>query len=439
MGRLLLVCLASAALLSACTTTSNDAGDPDSSMRGRHVPIPSPTPTEKFLRGTPAPLEASDKLAVEKYGAWLDGFEAVSFDTEYEPSLGALVVEPLEGLAESYPGQSESISDSLQVVSDSISNGYDYLDDGTDKHQQAADILDSAAADLVSTTKVILKEAENLELSTGYRLGGTRVQDETTTANSTTVLRWIDGDTVLTSQGIVRVVGIDTPELSERCSKAFEAVDAVEEFAPAGTNVKLVNPESVDDTDKYDRLLRYVTLSDGTDVGYSLLLNGLATARYDSRDGYDWHPRELAYREDAVGVEDQSFCGWGLAAAVGLALAADDKDDDNGDHHRLLLLDGFTHVFDDSHENFSSTVTRATKVRAAEEKEKVAAAEREAERKRRAAKESSSSSSSSTSKSSSPSKSESQSSDSGGQDLSGYTGCRAYAPGGKTWKPIPCP
>lgn len=28
--------------------------------------------------------------------------------------------------------------------------------------------------------------------------------------------------------------------------------------------------------------------------------------------------------------------------------------------------------------------------------------------------------------------------DSGGSDLSGYTGCRKYAPGGKSWTPIPC-
>jgi micrococcal nuclease len=35
--------------------------------------------------------------------------------------------------------------------------------------------------------------------------------------------------------------------------------------------------------------------------------------------------------------------------------------------------------------------------------------------------------------------SSSSSGSSGSVDLSGYTGCRRYAPGGKTWTPIPCP
>lgn len=35
--------------------------------------------------------------------------------------------------------------------------------------------------------------------------------------------------------------------------------------------------------------------------------------------------------------------------------------------------------------------------------------------------------------------SSSSSSSSGSSDLSGYTGCRRYAPGGQTWTPIPCP
>ena len=49
-----------------------------------------------------------------------------------------------------------------------------------------------------------------------------------------------------------------------------------------------------EDTDKYGRLLRYVDV-DGVDVGQAMIEAGLATARYDSRDGYGRHDREDAY------------------------------------------------------------------------------------------------------------------------------------------------
>jgi endonuclease YncB( thermonuclease family) len=60
--------------------------------------------------------------------------------------------------------------------------------------------------------------------------------------------------------------------------------------------VRLVNPASVDDRDHYGRLLRYVRVGDGRDAGLNQIRKGLAHARYDSRDGYDWHPMQRAYR-----------------------------------------------------------------------------------------------------------------------------------------------
>jgi hypothetical protein len=51
-----------------------------------------------------------------------------------------------------------------------------------------------------------------------------------------------------------------------------------------------------DDRDRYGRLLRYVEIADGTvDVGAHLLVDGVAVARYDSRDGYGHHDREATY------------------------------------------------------------------------------------------------------------------------------------------------
>jgi endonuclease YncB( thermonuclease family) len=51
----------------------------------------------------------------------------------------------------------------------------------------------------------------------------------------------------------------------------------------------------VQDRDTYDRLLRFVVV-DGRDAGLALIRSGHAVARYDSRDGYDPHPREERYR-----------------------------------------------------------------------------------------------------------------------------------------------
>ena len=51
---------------------------------------------------------------------------------------------------------------------------------------------------------------------------------------------------------------------------------------------------SDEDRDRYGRLLRYVNVGD-VDAGLRLIKNGLAIARYDSRDGYGYHQREPVY------------------------------------------------------------------------------------------------------------------------------------------------
>lgn len=102
----------------------------------------------------------------------------------------------------------------------------------------------------------------------------------------------VDGDTIRLSSGTyVRLIGIDTPEVGE-CGydAARTALDRM-----VGPNAKLPNPPSVDDKDRYGRLLRYVRVA-GRDTGLVLIRRGLATARFDSLDGYDWHPQQDRYR-----------------------------------------------------------------------------------------------------------------------------------------------
>lgn len=111
------------------------------------------------------------------------------------------------------------------------------------------------------------------------------------------VIRWIDGDTVETTKGTVRLIGYDTPERG-KCGYV-KATKRARQIAPVGSRVTLGNPRSVDNRDRYDRLLRYVSKS-GRDVGLVLIRDG-AKARYDSTDGYDRHPKQARYhRADAA-------------------------------------------------------------------------------------------------------------------------------------------
>jgi endonuclease YncB( thermonuclease family) len=107
------------------------------------------------------------------------------------------------------------------------------------------------------------------------------------------VLGWIDGDTVETTAGRVRVIGYDTPERGDCRYEAATAVAA--RLAPPGSTVLLVVEPANDDTDRYGRLLRRV-VAGGRDVGIALIRSGYAVARYDSFDGYPGHSREQDYR-----------------------------------------------------------------------------------------------------------------------------------------------
>jgi endonuclease YncB( thermonuclease family) len=113
------------------------------------------------------------------------------------------------------------------------------------------------------------------------------------------VVEVIDGDTIsVTVDGVaekVRLIGIDAPEMAS-CGGP-EARDHLAALLNAGI-FTLTEGGDGEDRDRYDRLLRYVT--DGTpgpgfDAGRSMLADGYAIARYDSRDGYGRHWLEDDY------------------------------------------------------------------------------------------------------------------------------------------------
>jgi endonuclease YncB( thermonuclease family) len=104
------------------------------------------------------------------------------------------------------------------------------------------------------------------------------------------VTRVVDGDTLRLSNGeTVRLIGIDTPEAG-RCA-ADRATDTLIQLVH-GKQVRLRGSD--EGRDVYGRLLRYVDVG-RHDAGLRLIKNGLAVARYDSRDGYGHHPRERIY------------------------------------------------------------------------------------------------------------------------------------------------
>jgi endonuclease YncB( thermonuclease family) len=110
-----------------------------------------------------------------------------------------------------------------------------------------------------------------------------------------TVFNVVDGDTidVRHADGAVervRVIGIDTPERGE-CN--FSSATSAMQALVGGREVVLSNGAR-DDRDRYGRILRYVDV-DEIDAGLTLIEDGLAIARYDSRDGYGSHPRESGY------------------------------------------------------------------------------------------------------------------------------------------------
>jgi endonuclease YncB( thermonuclease family) len=117
----------------------------------------------------------------------------------------------------------------------------------------------------------------------------------------TVVTQVIDGDTVVAGGRHVRLIGVDTPE---RDSCGYEAATQAMRRMVEGRRVVLSNPGSVQDRDTFGRLLRFVDVG-GRDAGLAQIRSGLGVARYDSRDGYDPHPREELYRradQETVGV-----------------------------------------------------------------------------------------------------------------------------------------
>lgn len=128
------------------------------------------------------------------------------------------------------------------------------------------------------------------------------------------VVRVLDGDTldVRLASGArerVRVLGIDSPELRSGECYAAQATAAARRFA-LGKRVRLDGDRTQATRDRYRRLLAYVRLPDGADLGRTLVAEGFAAVLVVNGRSF---LRVVPYRSAEKVARDQRLGLWGCA------------------------------------------------------------------------------------------------------------------------------
>jgi micrococcal nuclease len=147
--------------------------------------------------------------------------------------------------------------------------------------------------------------------------GSTTATTDTTAATGTTttgsgresaVVAFVnDGDTLRTTSGKkIRLLQIDAPELHGDCfGKA--ALSALRQLTPKGTPITLVRDPSLDQTDRYGRLLRYVLVHE-TNVNIALVQGGTASP-YFFRNERGLYASELLAAVEKARAEKLGYWG----------------------------------------------------------------------------------------------------------------------------------
>lgn len=99
------------------------------------------------------------------------------------------------------------------------------------------------------------------------------------------IVRYVDGDTIVVNMNgtdeTIRFIGIDTPETHKpntpvQCYGPAAAAHTQNTIKAAGGKVRLVSDSLSTNRDRYNRLLRYVYLPDGTDLNELNVQEGYA-------------------------------------------------------------------------------------------------------------------------------------------------------------------
>ena len=127
------------------------------------------------------------------------------------------------------------------------------------------------------------------------------------------VSRVVDGDTIRVmiegEEKVVRLVNVNAPESVDPRREVecmgMEASEMMKELA-AGKRVRLEKDETQQDKDRYGRLLRFVFLEDGRDVGLEMIRLG-----YAQSTPYGSEPHVYLEKYDAA-AEEAREAGLGL-------------------------------------------------------------------------------------------------------------------------------
>jgi endonuclease YncB( thermonuclease family) len=157
---------------------------------------------------------------------------------------------------------------------------------GSADDQPAADDVSSEVEGTIDDNGSSLADEDKVEDEDR----GDRASEPKKRKKTYVVVHVVDGDTLDLRNGrTVRLAGIDAPEVGQCGYKRARNTLA---GLVLGKRVSLA--ASDEEQDQYGRLLKYVDVGK-TDAGLRLIKSGLAIARYDSRDGYGYHPREPRY------------------------------------------------------------------------------------------------------------------------------------------------
>ena len=134
------------------------------------------------------------------------------------------------------------------------------------------------------------------------------------------VTRVVDGDTLVVlidgKEEKIRMIGINAPESVDprRKVECFGKEASAElHMLLDGKSVELVADATQDDRDKYDRLLRYVILADGTDINAAMVKEGFAY-EYTYRLPYE---RQKEYKQLQIDAETSGKGLWAKSACDG--------------------------------------------------------------------------------------------------------------------------